>query len=178
MNWSVDLGTVRHLFQEYRRWLADHRDLADLGALTGLEQVDKQIEELPGPYAPPRGETVLAYAHDELVACGALRELFPKVGEIKRIFVRADHRGPGFGTRLTRSLLRRAHELGYERVRVDTLPTMSAAIQFYQELGFVPIPAYWPHPAVGALFFEYSFGKSVPTPGRLRAPGSKPSAPR
>jgi carbonic anhydrase len=44
--------------------------------------------------------------------------------------------------------------LGYERVRVDTLPSMAAAIEFYQEMGFTPIPAYWPHPVTGAYFFE------------------------
>jgi ribosomal protein S18 acetylase RimI-like enzyme len=99
-----------------------------------------------------------------VVACGALRDLGSKVGEIKRVYVRADHRGPGFGPRLTRALLGRARELGYERVRVDTLPSMFAAIQFYQKMGFKPIPAYWPHPVPGALFFEYKVQK--PTPRR------------
>lgn len=31
---------------------------------------------------------------------------------------------------------------------------MRAAIEFYQEAGFRPIPAYWPNPVAGALFFE------------------------
>ena len=94
------------------------------------------------------------------MACGALRELAPKIAEIKRIYVRADHRGPGFGPRLTQALLDRAQELGYERVRVDTLPTMTAAIQFYQAMGFAPTTPYWPHPASGALFFEYRFDQA------------------
>ena len=80
--------------------------------------------------------------------------------------MREDHRGPGFGPRLTRALLKRARELGYERVRVDTLPTMAAANQFYPEMGFKPIPAYWDHPVRGALFFEYKLGKPKPTPRR------------
>jgi len=165
VNWSTDLGTVRRLFQDYRQWLSDHRDTpasADSNVKVGLGQIDKQIAELPGAYGPPRGEIILAFAREALVACGALRELEPTVGEIKRIYVRADHRGPGFGPRLTRSLLSRARELGYERVRVDTLPTMTAAIQFYQEMGFNPIPAYWPHPVSRALFFEYRMRKPTP----------------
>jgi ribosomal protein S18 acetylase RimI-like enzyme len=176
VSWLKDLGTVRRLFQDYRQWLADHRDpavSAHPGANVGLGQIDKQIAELPGPYGPPRGEIILAFAGQEVVACGALRELEPKVGEIKRIYVRADHRGPGFGPRLTRALLRRARELGYDRVRVDTLPTMSAAIQFYQELGFRPIPAYWAHPVLGALFFEYEVGKRKLAQGRHRASESR-----
>jgi GNAT superfamily N-acetyltransferase len=169
VNWSKDIDTVRRLFQDYRQWLADHRGPAGSAASRariGLGQIDELIAELPGAYGPPRGEIILAFVRKEVVACGALRELEPKVGEIKRVYVRADHRGPGFGPRLTRALLRRARQLNYERVRVDTLPTMSAAIQFYQEMGFAPIPAYWPHPVSGALFFEYTLGKPRPRPRR------------
>jgi ribosomal protein S18 acetylase RimI-like enzyme len=165
VNWSGDIETVRRLFRDYRQWLADHRDSATSANSTvkmGLGQIDEQIARLPGAYGPPRGEVILAFAQEALVACGALRELEPEVGEIKRIYVRADHRGPGFGPRLTRALLSRARALGYERVRVDTLPSMTAAIRFYQEMGFVPIPAYWPHPVRGALFFEYRRVKPKP----------------
>jgi len=163
VNWSKDLATVRPLFQDYRQWLAEHRDSAPAAqprVQAGLRIVDQLIAELPGAYGPPRGDVILAFAHKSLVACGALRELEPRVGEIKRVYVRADHRGPGFGPRLTQALLNRARELGYERVRVDALPTMAAAIQFYPAMGFVPIPSFWPHPVTGALCFEYVLRKS------------------
>jgi ribosomal protein S18 acetylase RimI-like enzyme len=169
VNWSRDIDTVRQLFRDYREWLAEHRDTAsstDSSLNIGLGKIDQLIAELPGAYGPPRGEIILALTQEEVVACGALRELEPKVAEIKRIYVRADHRGPGFGPRLTRALLDRAEKLGYERVRVDTLPTMTAAIQFYQEMGFDPIPPYWPHPVPGALFFEYTLRKPVPVTRR------------
>jgi GNAT superfamily N-acetyltransferase len=178
VNWSKDIDIVRRLFQDYRQWLADHGDTAataDSRVRTGLGQIDKQIAELPGAYGPPRGEIILAFAQEEVAACGALRELEPKVGEIKRIFVRADHRGPGFGPRLTRALLSRARELKYERVRVDTLPTMSAAIQFYHEMGFDPIASYWPHPVPGALFFEYAVGGPTLSPRGTGATRSRRS---
>jgi len=169
VSWSKDVDTVRRLFQDYRQWLADHRgpdESGKSGANVGLAQIDQQIEELPGCYGPPRGEVILAFADEALVACGALRELQPRVGEIKRIYVRADHRGPGFGPRMAGALLRRARALGYERVRVDTLSTMSGAVQFYQEMGFAPIPAYWPHPVPGALFFECTLGPRDTGPRR------------
>jgi ribosomal protein S18 acetylase RimI-like enzyme len=178
VNWSTDIDTIRGLFRDYRQWLADHRDTAasaDSNVKKGLGQIDQQIAELPGAYGAPRGEVILAFAQGALVACGALRELEPKVGEIKRIYVRADHRGPGFGPRLTRALLRRARALGFERVRVDTLPTMVAAIQFYQEMGFDPTPPYWPHPVPGALFFEYRIENSKPNARRRSAPRSRRS---
>ena len=167
VDWSKDIDTVRRLFEQYRQWLADHRDpdpSAAPEARAGLAEIDQQIAELPGGYGPPRGEIILAFAQRALVACSALRELERSVGEIKRIYVRADHRGPGFGPRITGALLRRARALGYARVRVDTLPSMTGAVQFYQEMGFVPIPAYWHHPAPGALFFEFRLGRRKPAP--------------
>jgi GNAT superfamily N-acetyltransferase len=158
VDWSKDIDIVRRLFLDYRQWLADHSAPSpslESRSKPGLELIDTLIAELPGAYGPPHGEVILAVAGEAVVACGALRELEPRIGEIKRVYVRADHRGPGFGPRLTGALLDRARELNYERVRVDTLPTMAAAIQFYQEMGFVPVPAFWSHPAPGALFFEY-----------------------
>jgi len=172
VNWSKDIDDVRRYFGEYRQWIADHRDRAASGISVGLDSIDKQIAELPGAYGPPRGDVLLAFMKEEPVACEALRKLEPKVGEIKRLYIRADHRGVEFGLRLTSAILSRARELGYERIRVDTLSTMTAAIQFYKELGFRPIPAYWPHPAPGALFFEEDLAK--PKPASRRHGASSP----
>ncbi|MFZ1023570.1 MAG: GNAT family N-acetyltransferase [Thermoplasmata archaeon] len=176
VNWSEDLDVVHRFFSDYRQWVADHQEgigLLDSGRSDGLDMIDAQIAGLPGAYGPPHGEVLLAFDQEAIVACGALRELEPKVAEIKRLYVRADHRGGGFGKRLTSALLERARELGYERVRVDTLSTMAAAIQFYQELGFRPIPSYWAHPAPGALFFEYRVSQSSGPPRRPGATKSK-----
>ena len=174
--WLEDLTTVRRLFQDYREWVADHSEIGPTSDSTlpvGLARIDQEIAELPSVYGPPHGEIILAFKHDALVACGALRELEPKVGEIKRVYVRADHRGKGFGPRLTGALLDRARELGYGRVRVDTLPSMTAAIQFYQEMGFKPIPRHWPHPVPGALFFECNLAKLRPPHRRSRSTKSQ-----
>ena len=157
-SWPEDLTTVRQLFQQYRQWLADHQDTAPRSkprVRSGLALIDQLVAELPGAYGPPRGEILLWFKDGAMVACGALRELEPRIGEIKRIYIRPDYRGKAFGRPFVRTLIERARDLGYRRLRVDTLPSMAAAIEFYQELGFRPIPAFWPHPAAGALFFEH-----------------------
>lgn len=162
VDWSRDLPTVRTLFLGYRQWLADHRPPSPAeGASThaGLAVIDRLIEALPGDYRPPRGDVLLWREGEEVVACGALRELEPKVGEIKRIYVRPDYRGKEFGPPFVRELIRRARELGWNRLRADTLPTMTAAIGFYHELGFRRIVAFWPHPVPDAIFFERAIGR-------------------
>ncbi len=169
VKWAQEIDTVRGFFKGYRDWLADHQEATGPSGpaeSTGLGMIDELIAGLPGAYGPPRGDVFFGVEQETIVACGALRELEPEVAEIKRLYVREDHRGPGFGTRLTSALLDRARDLDYARVRVDTLPTMFAAIQFYQDLGFKPIPQYWPHPAPGALFFEFKVAKSASAPRR------------
>ncbi|MGI0128832.1 MAG: GNAT family N-acetyltransferase [Thermoplasmata archaeon] len=118
----------------------------------GLARVDRLVRELPGAYGPPHGEVLLWIENESVVACGALRELGPKIGEIRRIYVRSAYQGKGFGHPYVRALIDRARGLGYERLRVDTLPAMKAAIEFYPEFGFRPITAFWPHPVADALF--------------------------
>lgn len=155
--WDQDLDLVRRLFVEYRQWLAEHQDPAPEArerVSSGLALVDRLTSGLPGAYGPPRGDVVLWFREESVVACGALRELEPTVGEIRRIFVRPDFRGKAFGHPFVRTLLARARALGYGSLKADTLPSMQAAIEFYQELGFRPTGSFWPHPVAGALFFE------------------------
>lgn len=160
-NWPDDGQIVRELFRSYRAWLVDHRDPDAAGqsrADAGLALVDGLLDALPKAYQPPRGDILLWRESDRVVACGALRELTPGVGEIKRVAVVPEYRGRDFGRIFIRALLARAEGLGFRVLRVDTLPSMSAAIEFYREAGFGSIPAYWPHPAAGALFFERRLG--------------------
>ncbi len=157
VSWPGDLDIVRRLFQEYRGWLADHQDPASASVSkvgAGLALIDRLIVELPGAYGPPGGDILLWLEDDRVVACGALREIEPRVGELKRIYVRSDYRGKAFGIPFVQAILRRARQLGYQKLKVDTLPSMAAAIEFYQKSGFRPTAPFWPHPVAGALFFE------------------------
>lgn len=172
-----DIEAVRGLFQEYRQWLANHREVttfSDAILKTGLSLMDAEIASLPGPYAPRRGVLVLGIQGERPIACGAVRPLSRNVGEIKRLFVRPALRGAGVGRSITQALLSRARRRGYRRVVLDTLPTMTAAIRLYRDLGFTPIPPYWKHPFPRALFFEYRFPSRSARASRLPSHAERP----
>jgi len=157
VDWANDLVHVRSLFVEYRKWVAEHAEQGDAAAprvKAGLALLDDLFGKLPGSYGPPKGEVLLWFKDKNVIACGALREQEPRVGELKRIYIRGDYRGEEFGKPFVRTFIGRARDLGYRRLRSYALGSMTSALEFYQELGFRRIEPYWPHPAGGTVFFE------------------------
>jgi ribosomal protein S18 acetylase RimI-like enzyme len=141
-----EIQQARQLFEEYAAWLGF--DLC-------FQNFDRELVELPGQYAPPSGRLFLATENDRLAGCIALRKIGDDVGEMKRLYVRPEFRGHGLGRTLTETLLQEAREIGYRRVRLDTLPgKMDAAIAMYRSLGFKNIEPYYNNPVAGAAFME------------------------
>jgi carbonic anhydrase len=86
--------------------------------------------------------------------CIALRKFEGRICEMKRMYVRPAFRGRGLGRRLANDTISAAREIGYERMRLDTLNSMTPAITLYESLGFKRIPAYYENPSDRAVYFE------------------------
>ena len=141
-----DIEHARELFREYAAWL--EIDLC-------FQNFEKELAELPGEYAPPTGRLFLATKGTGIAGCVALRKIGHGVCEIKRLFVRSEFRGQGLGRQLAQAIIQAAKQIGYERMRLDTLPPkMNDAIALYRSLGFVEIEPYYNNPVPGAKFME------------------------
>ena len=112
----------------------------------------QELASLPGIYAPPGGDLLLAKRGDHVLGCIALRPLEPPhIAEIKRLFVRPQARGKGVGKALIGAAIAAAKQFGYDEIKLDTLPQMEGAIALYKATGFVPIPPYGSHPYPGLV---------------------------
>ncbi len=172
-----EMTQVRELFLEYAQSL--NFDLC-------FQSFDEELAALPGDYAPPEGKLLVAYVNDNLAGCAALRKCICKsesnngpfvenrspinsndhsdevkeerIGEMKRLFVRGNYRNLKLGKKLAQGIIDAAKQLGYERIRLDTVPNMKAAIALYKSLGFKIIDPYTHNPVCGAIFLELELG--------------------
>jgi GNAT superfamily N-acetyltransferase len=144
-----DADLVRAIFREY----AD-----SLGFDLGFQDFETELAQLPGKYAAPGGCVLLAGHGGAVVGCVALRPSGPGVAEMKRLYVRPGVRGLRLGRRLAEAVCEAARRAGYDRIRLDTLPSMQAARAIYAELGFVPTEPYAFNPMPGATFLERVLG--------------------
>ncbi|HEU5042253.1 MAG TPA: GNAT family N-acetyltransferase [Gemmatimonadales bacterium] len=143
----ASVATVRELFAEYA---------ASLDVDLSFQGFQDELAGLPGDYAGPMGRLILGLDDEVPAGCVALRPLEPGIAELKRLYVRPGFRGTGWGRVLALEAIAEARAAGYERVRLDTLPSMSDARALYTRLGFVAIPPYRHNPVPGTAFLELS----------------------
>ena len=114
----------------------------------------EELATLPGKYAIPEGCILLAEDSGQFVGCVALRPLEDNICEMKRLFVRSDYRGRGIGRMLACSVIDKAREIGYEKMRLDTIATMKEARTLYYSLEFRNIKAYRYNPIDDSSYME------------------------
>jgi len=134
---AAEVDRVRELFAEYARMVDEPCCFADF---------ERELASLPGEYR--------LFLADPAAGCVAVRLLDRQTAEMKRLYVRAAHRGKGLGRALAEAAIAAAREAGCTRIVLDTLPKMREAQELYRTLEFRPIPPYLENPTPGALCFE------------------------
>jgi GNAT superfamily N-acetyltransferase len=142
---------VRTLFREYA---------ASLGVDLCFQNFERELAELPGNYDP-------ILVDDALAGCVALRPLQEGIAEMKRMYVRPQHRGEGLGRQLAEAIIQAAIDRSYKSIRLDTLPHLHTAIAMYRRMGFREIAPYNNNPVPGVLYMELK----LDTPGRITGIG-------
>lgn len=140
-----ELEQVRILFAEY----TDSLDF-DLG----FQNFEEELANLPGDYVRPTGCLLLAIYKGRSIGCVGLRKLSDGVCEMKRLYVREQFRGLGLGRALAEAVIEEARKIGYNYMRLDTVPSMKVARALYVSLGFKQASQYRYNPIEDAVFME------------------------
>ena len=141
-----DMQAVIALFYAYADFL---------GVDLTYQKFADEMAAMPGKYAPPQGELLLARGEDgAALGCVGLRPLEPGICEMKRLYVAPEARGLKLGQALADAIVAAARGIGYAEMRLDTLPKLTAAVALYENMGFRRIAAYYDTPIIGTLFFS------------------------
>ena len=140
-----NLDEIRILFQEYTQ---------SLGVDLGFQSYDEEYRSLPGKYSRPQGRLYLDMVQGQAAGCIALCNFDDARCEMKRLYVKPDHRGMAIGEKLILTIAKAAGEIGYTEILLDTLPWMKPAICLYEKLGFKEVERYYHNPAPGARYFS------------------------
>jgi putative acetyltransferase len=148
-----DIARARDLFIEY----ANSLDF-DLH----FQNFNKELEEIDIQYNKPFGGLILILdvQSGKEVGCAGIRKSEEKIAELKRMFIKKEHRNKGLGKELLRRAIKLSKELGYEKIRLDTLDTMKPAIALYEKFGFKQTGAYRYNPFENVRYYELQISHS------------------
>ncbi|EFO30509.1 acetyltransferase [Roseibium sp. TrichSKD4] len=144
---EADLADIRRLFRAYTDWL---------GIDLSYQGFEEELAGLPGKYVTPDGALFLARNRNGgAMGCIAMRPLeVSSICEMKRLYVAPEGRGLGIGKQLVEAIIQAAQKAGYNKMRLDTLPTMLGALKLYRNAGFKDIPEYYETPISETVFLE------------------------
>ena len=80
------------------------------------------------------------------VACGALKRHADGIGEVKRMYTRASHRGQKIGARIVERIEALARQEGFTRLVLETGHRHPAAWKVYENAGFARCGAVLDYP--------------------------------
>lgn len=142
---AVESPEQRHaaseLIGEYLRWVGEVAR-SNYGLSFDVEAMIQSDVEDRTKFYPPNGRFYLIRHGGMYVGVGCLKRLAPGLGEVQRMYVRPTARRVGAGRLLVRRLLEDAKELGYTRVRLESLKALTAAHSLYRSVGFREIDPY------------------------------------
>jgi GNAT superfamily N-acetyltransferase len=137
--------------------LVDDHPLLDAVSQDLITELNAELSTYPGDHyfsldaeelTPGRGCFLVAWLDGEPAGCGAIRILDDEPGEparraeVKRMFVRSDHRSHKIGAAVLHQLERRALELGATTLVLETADYLEQASTLYRKVGFERRPPW------------------------------------
>lgn len=160
---EIVTATNAEQFEQARQLFREYADSLDVDLC--FQSFDEELANLETIYFPPGGSLLLAFYDKQIAGCIGVRKLEAEVCEMKRLYVKQQFQGFGIGKNLIAAIVEKARKLGYERMRLDTLPAMRKAQKLYSSFGFEKISAYCYNPDPQTVFMELNLADAQATDG-------------
>ena len=102
----------------------------------------RDMDDVTAHYFENDGLFLAVLDNDSVIGSGAIRKIDKETAELKRMWLLEAYHGKGIGYQVITQLIAFARSKGYQRIRLQTSPEQTRAINFYQRLGFYNIPCY------------------------------------
>ncbi len=135
------------LYVEYISWIANQvrerygLDFAETMGVTVEEYVRSKYESFTS-IQPDDGALFILEDAGKVIGMGGLYRVDAKIGEIKRMYIKPEFRGKGYGKELLKKLIDRGKESEFTALRLDTGGFMDTAQHVYTSIGFRKVPEY------------------------------------
>ena len=134
---AISLRFMRYQAGFHEPMLTLHRS-AMQGLMLGLtrEKDEADLGAIDHHYLRNGGEFLLGFLDDRLIAMGGFQRLSSDAGELRRMRIRTDLQGRGYGTCLLLELERRAFEAGIRDLSLQTAMARPHTLAFYRKHGY------------------------------------------
>ncbi len=128
---------IRYQPEHQKPMLALHRSAVEEFTLGMSQQQDEaDLVTIDEVYLRSRGEFLLGFIGERLVAMGGFKRLSDVVAELRRMRIARDLQGQGYGTLMLRELERRAFQSGVRTLCLDTARRRPLTLEFYRKHGY------------------------------------------
>lgn len=116
--------------------------LAEYGLVAEHEGVDADLGDIEGNYAGRGGVfDVVVDERGEVVGMVGLYARDEAVCELRKMYLRKEARGQGWGRTLLERMVAEARRRGFTRMELETSSKLTEAIRLYRRNGFRPLAA-------------------------------------
>ena len=128
---------IRYQPEHRELMLALHRS-AIVGFTLGMSQQDDEADlmAIEQVYLHDDGEFLIGFIDERLVAMGGFQRLSDTAAELRRMRIKRELQGRGYGAQLLRELERIAYRSGVRTLCLETARRRSLTLNFYRKHGY------------------------------------------
>ena len=120
-------------------WNLHNIALNEIGAHAGNGPWDDDLHKIEEVYIRHGGEFLIGIINNEIVAMGALKRIDNHCAQITRMRVKPEYYRQGYGRTILIELERRAKELGFSLLHIDTTVQQNPAQKLYEKHGYTEV---------------------------------------